>query len=72
MAKNSGTATRPTLEMLAAAPEQIRRLEVAQLQVEAAGLINGEVVARCDVLLLQTAIDPGEIVRLRQQLEGGS
>ena len=72
MAKSSGTATRPTLEMLTAAPEQIRRLEVAQLQVEAAEMVNGEVVARCDVLLSQTAIDPGEIVRLRQQLEGGS
>lgn len=71
MAKSSGTA-RPTLEMLTAAPEQIRRLEVAQLQVEAAELVNAEVVARCDVLLLQTAIDPGEIIRLRQQLEGGS
>ena len=71
MGKSSGTA-RPTLEMLAAAPEQIRRLEVAQLQVEAAERLNGDMVARCDVLLSQTAIDPGEIVRLRQQLEGGS
>ena len=67
MVKNA----RPTLEELRSAPPIVRRLEVAQIQVDAAERTASAIVAYCDTLLQMEDISAEEIIRLRQQLDGG-